>query len=179
MKKVLIAKSDLPLSMAAANEATLRQCAPAPMPCPPAAFPQYAPVQAITNEMLDVLFNNDEVMVLKSVLSGDIYTIDHGIKVAEPNDKDLTIYHHLGDLIQNGISLNQYHYDTLATLFDVGTLTLPLQQKMPRYTYVSSPIAEDVYQVIDTAFDDAVQSTHTSKKLAELKCADLNAKDKG
>ena len=72
MKKILINKADLPLSMKGANDATLPQVALTPC-APPSSYA--APTPVISHEMMNVLFESDEVIVVKSTLTGDVYTI--------------------------------------------------------------------------------------------------------
>lgn len=125
MKKVLINKSQLPMSMTLS--ANLSRTASAPFSnTPPAAPTQYSP-QPLMNEMLDVLFENQELLVGKSVLSANVYTIDklgfNTPTLIEPDDEALIVYHHLQLLNVGNESLNQYHYDTLASLFNRDLLT--------------------------------------------------------
>lgn len=112
-------RNSLPLSMPTSFNGV-----PTAQSAPP-AMPQHYQ-EKIPKLMFEVIFENDDIMVLRGILTCQIYTIDksRGISIDEPDDREIVIYHHLHQLGITDQHLNVFHYDTLIQLFEVGRLSI-------------------------------------------------------
>ena len=121
MKKLLVSRQMLPLSMVKAHTTGFPQQA---APYAPSTQPVYN-AEPIPKVMLDVIFESDEIAVLREVLTSEIYTLDksRNIVMEEPSDKELCIYDHLVRLGLRDKDLNMYHWETLNILYGMDALT--------------------------------------------------------
>ena len=119
MKKVLVRRTALPLTMSATFNAI-----PTPITAPPCAMPSLQ--DKIPKLMFEVVFENTDIMVLRGILTYGIYTIDksRGVTIYEPDYRELVIYHHLHKLGITDNNLNVFHHDTLVQLFESGNLRI-------------------------------------------------------
>lgn len=120
MKKVLVSRQMLPLSMVKAH----RTGSPQPSaPCVPSMQPVYH-AEPIPRVMLEVIYESDDIAVLRAVLTLEIYTLDksRNIVMEEPSGKELCIYSHLAMLDISDKNLNLYHWDTLNRLYDINAI---------------------------------------------------------
>lgn len=121
MKKVLVSRQMLPLSMMKAHTTGFPQQA---APCAPSMQPFYH-AEPIPKVMLDVIFESDEIVVLREVLTSETYTLDksRNTVMEEPSGKELCIYDHLDKLGIRDKDLNLHHWDTLNRLFEIGVIS--------------------------------------------------------
>ena len=124
MYNILVARKSLPMSMSLTHNVATPQYAPMQAaPCAPAR--QYQ--EPIPKLMCEVVFESNELVVIRSVLTLEVYTIDksRGITLEEPTDEAFVVYHHLHQLGITDEHLNMFHYDTLTRLYESDQLHLP------------------------------------------------------
>lgn len=99
--------------------------APAAPQSPPACPPVVYHAEPIPKVMLEVLFESEDVVVLRGVLTADIYTLDksRNIVIEEPTEQELWIFDHLSRLGIKDRDLNLYHWDTLRRLYDLEAIS--------------------------------------------------------
>ena len=123
MKKVLVNRSSLPMSMLLSHaHCVTPKSPPQHVPCVPQLIQEKIP-----KLMFNVIFESDELAVIRCILTFNVYTIDKSLNVLleEPTNEDIIIYHYLHELGFTDERLNISHFETLQRLNFNSLLNLP------------------------------------------------------
>ena len=124
MKKVLISRTSLPMSMQLSHKLMKPQVAPGQAAVLRSPVSNGMDTTQIPQVMCEVLTEADEYQVVKHLLTNDIYTLDVDDKPKwdAPTDEANVIFEHLYNLGISDEQLNFFHHDTLTRLYEQGAL---------------------------------------------------------
>jgi len=123
MKKVLITKRDLPISLRETylvKRDGLSLLVPTSIRPKPAQIPGPSlPAPEIPTVMCEVLHEAHELCIVRSDIDGEIYTLDTSrlITMTEATATEQRVFDFLTELSQSGCAVNQYHLDAANYFF--------------------------------------------------------------